>query len=83
MGREAGFLPHRQRRELDEQLGGLGEVGDGDGPRVMAVAVPVVVVFWHLVMVAVVLAVIRLPVVPVGAMAGESRLLVAGTLGGQ
>jgi hypothetical protein len=44
---EARFLPHHQRRELDEQLGGVGEVGDGDGAgavSVIVVAMPVIVV---------------------------------------
>ncbi len=63
VGREAGFRPHRERRKLDEQLGDLGEVGDRDGPWIMAVAVPVAVIPLHLV-----LAVIRLLIVPRGAM---------------
>ena len=44
---EAGLLAHRQRRELDEELGDRGEVGDGDCARsviVVIMAMPVIIV---------------------------------------
>jgi hypothetical protein len=44
---EAGLLAHRQRRELDEELGDRGEVGDGDRARsvtVVIMAMPVIIV---------------------------------------
>ena len=46
---KAGFLAHRQRRDLHDQFGDRGKVGDGDGAR----AVPVVIMAMAVIIVGV------------------------------